>query len=264
MILAASNGSHAQPASKPFIVTHSMFYKNGLNLSAYGVPRSPVIFESALFPSRASDQMIEDANLKKMINGVALGPLPLIVDIERWSIYSENEEERERGREKFLKVLEKIRAARPEIKLGYYDVVPVMRYWPVIDVTRKAEKQKWENLNKRAFEDFVPHLDAIFPSLYTLYGDQKGWRNYAEETLRVTRSFGKPVYCFLWPKYNGGDRELSGRYLSAEYWNLELETCYKYADGIVIWNHEPTKEWDPNAEWWQQTLKFMKTHSLTK
>jgi hypothetical protein len=263
-LLGASSGSHAQPASKSFIVTHSMNYKNAVDLSAYGVPKSPMIYEALLFPSRKSDEIIEGEELKRVINGIKLGPLPLIIDIERWSIYSDNEDARGKSREKFLKVLESIRAARPGIKVGYYDVVPVMRYWPVVDVARKSEKRSWENLNKRAAEDFVPHVDAIFPSLYTLYGDQQGWKAYAEETLRVTKSFGKPVYCFLWPKYQGGDRELTGKYLSAEYWNLELETCYKYADGIVIWNHEPNKEWDPNTEWWQQTLKFMKAHSLSK
>lgn len=254
----------AQPSKKPFVITQSMRYKEPLDLSAYGIPRSPIIYESLLLPSKNSDQMIDGSDLKRLIDSITPGPLPIIINIERWSIYSDDKQTRAQDRAKFLKVIEQLRTARPGIRLGYYDVAPTRSYWPLVDSSRKKDKEKWEQLNQKALDDFIPYVDAIFPSLYTLYADKKGWQTYAEETLRITSGFGKPVYCFLWPQYNIGNRELAGRYLSADYWNLELETCYKYADGIVIWNFDPSKEWDPDAEWWQQTLKFMRTHSIGK
>lgn len=126
-------------------------------------------------------------------------------------------------------------------RLGYYGVVTTRTYWPLLDAGRKAARQKWENLNDRAAYDLVPHVDAIFPSLYTLYGDPEGWRIYAEETLRVAKNFGKPLYFCLWPQFNSGNALLGGRYLPADYWMLEFEACYKHADGTAIWNHEPKK-----------------------
>ena len=241
-----------------------MHYKGGVDVSSFGVPRNPLIYEAFLLPSKTSDRIIEGDSLKKMLDELGEGPLPTVIDIERWSIYTDNDVEREKNREKLVKVVKDIRAARPGIKLGYYGLAPARTYWPLVDDSKKADKQKWEYFNAKAVNDFVPYVDALFPSLYTLYGDQDGWKTYAEQTLQVAKKFGKPVYCYLWPQYNSGNSLLSGKYLPAEYWNLELETCYKYADGIVIWNHEPKKEWDPNAEWWQQTLKFLKSHSIKR
>ncbi|SDH43599.1 hypothetical protein [Variovorax sp. OV700] len=257
-----ANSASAQSSSKPFLVVQSMTYKGGVDVSSFGVPRNPLIYESMLLPSKTSDQMIEGEALKNLLDGLGSGPLPTVIDIERWHLYTDNEDERSKSREKYLNVVRNIRAARPGIKLGYYGVVPTRTYWPLLDAGRKSERQKWENLNSRAAQDFVPHVDAIFPSLYTLYGNQEGWRIYAEETLRVAKRFGKPVYCYLWPQFNSGNPLLGGKYLPADYWMLELETCYKHSDGIVIWNHEPQKNWDPDAEWWQQTLKFLESKSI--
>ncbi|MDQ0042709.1 hypothetical protein [Variovorax boronicumulans] len=255
-------GAQAQQQRKPFVLAQSMYYKSGVDVSSFGVPRNPLIYEAMLLPSKTSDQMIEGDALKKFLEGLEPGPFPTVIDIERWNLYTDNEGERAKSREKFLDVAKNIRAAKPGIKLGYYGLVPTRTYWPLVDSSKKNDRQKWENQNKRAMDDFVPHVDAIFPSLYTLYGDKDGWKSYAEETLRVARQFGKPVYCYLWPQFNSGNPLLAGKYLPAEYWRLELETCYKYADGVVIWNHEPKKDWDPSAEWWQETLKFLNAHSI--
>lgn len=253
---------HAQPLNKKFIVAQTMSYKNGVDVSEFGVLRNPIIYEAELIPSQTSDQMIGVTELKDLMNKVKTGPLPLVIDIERWYLYANTDAERSKNRDKLIKALDNIRAARPGIKLGYYGVVPARVYFPLIDESKKLEKQRWEKLNDQAAKDFVSHVDAIFPSLYTLYDDQNGWKSYAEQTLQDAKKFGKPVYCYLWPQYHSSNEKLRGQYLSAEYWGMELETCYKYADGIVIWNHEPQKYWDSNAEWWQQTLKFLKSHSI--
>ena len=108
-----------------------------------------------------------------------------------------------------------------------------------------------------AKNDFAPHVDAIFPSLYTFYEDQNGWETYARETLQAARQFNKPVYAFIWPKYHPSNKTLKGQYIPRECWRLELNTCRKYCDGVVIWNHEPEKNWDPAAPWWQETLAFL-------
>lgn len=258
----AGGAVHAQSPIKSFALVQSMHYKDGVDLSEFGVPRNPIIYEAKLLPLKTSDEIVEGAALKSLVDGIELGRVPTVVDIERWKFYTEDEAERQTSREKLLAVIKKIRAVRPEMKLGFYGIVPTRTYWPLVDKNRKAERQGWDKLNKRAMEDFIPYVDAVFPSLYTLYDDADGWKNYAEETLRVARGFNKPVYCFLWPKFNVGNTRLEGKYVPADFWALELDTCYKYADGIVIWNYEPEKSWDPQAEWWLETLKFMKAHGI--
>jgi len=239
-----------------------MHYKGGVDVSEFGVGRNPIIYESSLLPSKSSDQIARGAVFDGLVASLEKGPLPTVIDIERWSIYTENEIERVKNKEKFLEILKRIRAARPEISFGFYGVIPERTYWPLVDKNKLAEKRTWETLNNKALADFAPYVDAIYPSLYTFYEDQAGWRRYAEETLKVARKFGKPVYCYLWPQYHSSNLRLKEKYLPVDYWGMELETCYQYADGIVIWNYEPDVSWDPNALWWQQTLKFLKSHAI--
>ena len=128
-----------------------------------------------------------------------------------------------------------------------------------MDTRQQQKKREWEKLNQKALSDFVPHVDAIFPSLYTFYDDSNGWEVYARQTLQAARGFNKPVYCYLWPQYHDSNKKLIGKYMSVKHWRIELETCRKYSDGIVIWNYEPDHNWDPDAPWWKETLNFLKT-----
>ena len=254
-----SQAIHATSLKQKFIVSQSMHYKDPIDLSFYGILRNPIIYESSLLPSRSSDVLIQGETLKALASKIKNGPLPTVIDIERWTIYTLDKVVRDQNRTKLLNVLSILREARPDMKFGYYGVVPSRIYWPHVDKELAIEKREWDLLNAAAFSDFVPYLDAIFPSLYTFYEDQSGWENYAKQTLMAVKKFGKPVYCYLWPQYHDSNIKLKGQYLDKKYWRLELETCRKYSDGIVIWNVERNKVWDEDAPWWNETKDFLKT-----
>jgi hypothetical protein len=223
--------------------------------------KTPVIYESSLLPSKAKDDMITDSALATLAAKLKRGPLPTVIDIERWTIYTTNETKRAENLRKFLLAVDSLKRARPDLRFGYYGTVPERVYFPLVrakkaDSPRDA-RAEWEAFNARAMTDFVPHVDAIFPSLYTFYEDQKGWETYARETLIAARQFKKPVYVFLWPQFHSKTEQLKGKYLPGDYWKLELETCRKYADGIIIWNHERERPWDPAALWWKATEVFL-------
>ncbi len=105
------------------------------------------------------------------------------------------------------------------------------------------------------------YVDVVFPSLYTTFPNEGDWVKYATENLRQARLYGKKVYAFLWPEYNENSK-LKGQRISAEFWRIQLETCRRYADGIVIWGGWQ-KEWDETAPWWIETKEFMR-NLLTK
>jgi hypothetical protein len=71
---------------------------------------------------------------------------------------------------------------------------------------------------------------------------------------------GKPVYAFLWPQYySTRHKELGDIYIEADFWRLQLETAYKYADGVVIWF--PLRiDWEQASQgpWWEVTKTFLK------
>ena len=244
-------------SKKVFLITHSMKYLDGPDLSSFGVPRNPIIYQSKLVTSKDKDQPQTEPVLQTVAKTLEGGPLPTVIDIERWNIYVKDTVLRKVNLQKLIFVIESLRKARPDIQFGYYGVVPQRVYWQLVDGELEKEMEEWKSFNTSAKNDFVPHVDAIFPSLYTFYSDSRGWETYAIKTLTEARKFNKPVYAYLWPKFHNSNQKLMGQYIPADYWKLELETCYKHCDGIVIWNSESKMNWDPEAPWWKETLAFM-------
>ncbi|MBI1195105.1 MAG: hypothetical protein GC138_04600, partial [Gammaproteobacteria bacterium] len=119
---------------------------------------------------------------------------------------------------------------------------------------------QWQAENQ-SLEPLVKSVDVVFPSAYTFYRDQAGWKRMAVAQIMAARSYEKPVYVFLWPHYHDSNKFLSGYYIGDEYWRMELETVRQYADGVVIWggwgNGKP-QIWDDHAAWWEVTKKFLR------
>jgi len=256
-ILTFSCLSSFAQKKKAFIITQSMIYKDSVDLSEFGVPRNPIIYFNKLKDFMEKDGPPPEPVIKKIADKLQIGPLPTVIDIEKWNIYTKDKEERKENLRKLIFVIESLRKARPDLQYGYYGVVPQKAYWQIVDPNKQVELYEWQSLNKAAKNDFVPHIDAIFPSLYTNYNDPEKWKIFAIKTLIEAKGFNKPVYAFLWPRFHDSNQKLKGQYMDVDYWRMELETCLKYCDGVVIWNSERKMNWDPNAPWWKETLKFI-------
>lgn len=232
-----------------------------LDLSAAGVPYSPIIGIFNKIPLPAADQFppLTAAQIESLLAGVEPGPFPTVLDLENWDLHPTSDPQRYRDHlTRLIAVIEGFRQARPNMRFGYYSVAPPRVYWELLDPHRAAERQAWENDLTVIARDFAPHLDAVFPSLYTFYPDRNGWLTYAKGNLAAARRLGRPVIAYLWPKFHeGGAPEVRGQYLSADYWRLQLQTVRELADGVVIWNFESRLLWDDNAPWWLATREFL-------
>ena len=122
---------------------------------------------------------------------------------------------------------------------------------------RDASYEDWIKGNER-LNELADHVDAVFPSLYTFYNNPAGWEKYAIENLKEARKSGKPVYAFLWPTYHNSSAELNGTHIDGLFWRKQLDICKQYVDGVVIWGGWQVK-WDPQFEWWKETIKFMES-----
>lgn len=256
-------GAAGAAQNRPFVVAHSMIYKGGVDLTSFGIQANPIVYESSLLPSKTSDVPASKEALRKLLNGLVPGPLPTVLDVERWSTGNADPQVRRANVEKLVDMLKRVRDARGDLQYGFYGEAPTRTYWSLVDPNKRIQKGAWSADNDRLRTDLTPHVDAVFPSLYTFYDDLSGWELYARETLAEARKFGKPIYCYLWPQFHTSNVKLSGQYLSANFWRLELETCRKFADGIVIWDHSPNIEWNPDAPWWKETEKFMRVNGLS-
>jgi hypothetical protein len=246
-----------------FVVTENLHYKGGVDLSEFGVRKNALIGESSLLPAKTSDALAPATAIGKALDGLVTGPLPTVIDVERWPSDGPDAALRKANLTKLANLLATLHRVRPERKFGYYSVLPSRVYWPLVDPKQHMQKVNWEQANEQGGQALGPLVDAVFPSLYTFYKDQEGWRIYATATLRAAKNFGKPVYCYLWPQFHDSNRELRGQYLPVEFWRLELEICKANANGIVIWNHAPDLQWDPKAPWWQETLSFLRKYHIS-
>jgi hypothetical protein len=252
-----------QVAAKPFTVAHALTYKdpNGggvaaVDLSSSGVLKAQIIYESQLLPARDQDGLCPPAQLRQIAATLEKSPVPVVIDIERWKVSFRHTSEREERVRKLTRVIKTMRELRPDLQFGFYGIIPERDYWVLVDPSRGSDKNLWHENNAQAFKDLAPSVDAVFPSLYTFYPDLDGWWTFADEMLQTSISFRKPVYCFIMPRYHPSSRD-NGQMLNPQYWRLQLDTCRQFADGIVIWDYSPDKEWDANAPWWMETQAFM-------
>lgn len=185
----------------------------------------------------------------------------LCVDIEHWPVRGVEDSVIDESMDKYIKILDWLRADVPGVKIGCYGVPPIRNYWGAIKSVDDPTFQAWVAENKRLAR-FGKYSDVIFPSIYTFYDHAEGWEKYAIANIKQAKQYGKPIYPFIWPKFHNSNKKLSGQLVSPVFWRLQLETCYKYADGVCIWGYWP-KGFDETEPWWLETLKFMKDKGLT-
>jgi hypothetical protein len=183
------------------------------------------------------------------------------LDIEHWPLKGDARIVEENVR-RYHVVAQWFRETVPGFRFGYYGVPPLRDYWRAMKPPNSPDRRSWMEDNDRLVE-LASTVDIFFPSLYTFYNDQAGWRKYAIAQIGEARRYGggKPVYVFLWPQFHDSNRSLRGMDLSPDFWKLELETAYEYADGIVIWggggDDNRPKNWDEQAPWWKVTKSFL-------
>jgi hypothetical protein len=249
------------PSTAPrakFVVFDGTLYKAKPSTEQTGMKPITVLYQASLWPRNAGDpQSVPNADVVKALalqasqsTGIA------VVDIEQWQLTGDSTTVGQ-SVDKYQETLQMFQQAAPSLQLGYYSVAPIRDYWSPIDGSNSTKYLAWQQQNN-AVTPIAQQASALFPSAYTFYTDQAGWQKYAIAQVAEARRIapGKPVYLFLWPQYDDGKGAQGGDYLPDAYWQMELETAKKYADGVVIWGGW-NQTWDSNASWWLETQRFM-------
>ena len=219
----------------------------------------------------------DEAATRALARKVAAKNQLLVLDIEHWevNIMYAPVAEVEHNLQMLAQIVDWIKDERPEVKVGFYGILPVADYWMTADYAASllyASTNAWWNamLPKarakyeamQAANDLVASflaskVDFLCPSFYTFYDDPHGWQAVSTMRISEAKRFGKPVLPFLWMQYHeGGPEREHTLYLPADYWNLQLETVFAHADGAVIWGGWGGT-WDESAPWWQITSEFL-------
>jgi hypothetical protein len=266
IVFLGSTGLAQAPSSpKPFLVFDGTLYSNKPDLSAYGIRPITIAGAGKFGPDwyKQADRLPNIESVNAAAREAQQKGHGVVLDIEHWPLKGSPDSVRD-SLTKYMTVLQWFRAAAPGLSIGYYGVPPIRDYWRAIKGTASQEHKTWREENDQ-LRSLAGAVDMLFPSLYTFYPDQAGWKKYAIAQIEEARRYGngKPVYVFLMSTYHDSNRILGGQYLPADYWLLELETAKQYADGIVIWGGWKAK-WDDSAPWWKTTKEFMETLRVSR
>jgi hypothetical protein len=241
-----------------FLVFDATLYNAKPSLAQFGLTPISVAYESSLWPGKSPNlQNVPDATAVQTATAAAgQASSVAVVDIEQWSVIGDPSTVAQ-NISKYQQTLQMFQQDDPSLQFGFYSVAPIRDYWDVMAGSQSTAYLAWQQQND-AVAPIAQQANALFPSLYTFYTDQVGWQKYAIANIAEARRIapGKPVYVFLWPRYDDGKSAQGGDYLPDAYWRMELETAKQYADGVVIWGGW-TETWDDKASWWLQTQQFM-------
>lgn len=251
---------HAQPnPTADFPLFDAMHFRGKPNTAPLGFRRIAMLYASSLWPQNAKDRSQPDeTHIATQVASLPSG-VPVCLDIEHWKL---DDAHLDATVAKLIRVIRAAKRARPDLKFGFYSLLPSRNFWAATADPASQRHKQWLKRNRR-LKPLANEVDLIFPSLYAFYPDQKSWALFAQRTLQEARRYGKPVYPFLWPQYHGLDKKKNNPWVEEPYWASQLQTCLQGADGLVLWGPAWTP-WDDQAPWWNQTQRFADQLSATQ
>lgn len=219
-----------------------------------------ILYEHKLLPRGI--YRIDSEYLINLARELPYSDAPYILDIESWKIGLDIDDlTANRNIDRYIQVIDIMKKARPDLKFGYFGLVPVK---PPIYITYPSFKRlnEWKYACKRA-ERLVSHVDVICPEGYTYTTDKNLWKSFMDASISEARKYRKPILPFLWPEYMTST-PMKGTYLPAEYWKYQITHTYNSADGLIIWGGRDFKTmkvrvWNDEESWWKILKTFIES-----
>lgn len=268
MLLAGSVSTAAQaqscpkPANRPFRIFDATAYVGRPDWRRLGIEPIHVI-DRGVWPDGAGRFGPPDpARVQRYVDSLPRDNAPIVMDFEQYDLTGTDAAARTALVELRALALA-FRAAAGSRQIGFYGNIPISSFAPGAASGRgTAPYIAWQRQNDR-LRSLQDPVHMLFPSAYTNNPSHEAWVAYATSQICEARRLSrKPVYLFIWPEYHDGS-PLSGQYLSADFWRLQLETAYRLADGVVIWGGynlaaDHPRPWNPQATWYAPTLAFIR------
>lgn len=243
-------------SDKEFLFMEAIESKNApASLESYGLrhlyvvnPRKDLSFEgddmANMVVRKSVEQVARQVRQAEMV----------CIDIESWPTCNVCNK-RTRSLDRYIQVIDWFREVNPVPKLGYFGRPPKHEYFHAIVPINSHKYLDWQKHNV-FYKPLGEKVDVIFPSLYARYDDVDGWVKHAVANLEEARRYGKPVYAFITPYFIESDKPYRKQPLDPAFWQIQLETAYEYADGLIIWTG-PLKVWNEQDSWWKLTKDFL-------
>jgi len=261
--MGPGGGTDTRPCARLRVFDATMF-SHKPDLSQHGIEPITMVYAQELWPEKAVTQSLPPQEYvhSAIQSSISHNASDIIVlDIEQWRL--DTEELQRMNIPKYQALAKWAKAANPALQVGYFGMFPLPDYQRGSKSLGALHYKSWQWENARLM-DLGSAVDILFPEAYTPRAlTRADWVTYAQSVIGEARSFGKPVYVFLWPQfYETGHAGKPWHYIPADYWNLQLHTAQRFADGVVIWGgYDPVQRnlerWNDYADWWQVTKSFM-------
>jgi hypothetical protein len=278
LILLFSVESSFSQQPKNFKVFNGMLYKKMPDNLA-GMSKIKIAYELELLslsPTNMLDRarrFVDNNKIQSLAKNTKTAQSSIVCfDIESWDTRIK------RGGDvsmrKYLQVLQQYKSINSNAKVGYFGVVPFPHDIENFYKGKRANtslQTNWQT-NNDFLKPIYNKIDIAFPIFYMSSNDRTVWESLVSAQVAMIKKYRSdvPIYGFVWPQYyNPRDNDLNYKFIDADTWLFQLETLYKYCDGVVIWgpptdNNKKPLYWDNQASWWLATQKFMSTHNITK
>jgi hypothetical protein len=242
------------------------------DFSRYGLRRARTVYEHELgLPKPTPDEAAVRSKARAMLAEGVTAAVPVILDVEQYSVdvrldishINSDTSTVDANLLKLEQIIGWFKNEAPTLQVGFFDVAAPLVGLPVTgqQPANDGELAIWKRANSYLIP-FATHVDALYPSLYTVETDPAKWVASAQQRISEAKriSAGKPVRPFVWPQYHDVMRPpLAGKYIDYDYWMLQLTTIRDAgASGIVVWGGYQTA-WDQTQGWWHATLDFIAT-----
>lgn len=151
------------------------------------------------------------------------------------------------------------------MSVGFYGF-PLRAYWDGIqyasNITNGSPRtqfisdsfrfERWNSRNSLIREYLAPHVDAVYPSLYSFYTDDS-FQQYFRANLAQAYTWGKPVAPFIWPGFHPSQK--LGIEMSIELWKKQVALIKQLCDGAVIWGGFLYKDGKPIQLSWDDKAR---------
>src|SRR5699024_8474359 len=221
-------------------------------LEYFALANSHALWGQSAGQLRGTTVMPDKQRISDLAYKTALGPNELSLNIQHWSLTGSDAEVQE-AVDRYVQVVRWFKETEPNLGVGIYRELPIHKVNRSTKPTDSNPYKSWIAMNER-LQPLADEVDIFYPTLRTYTDDQDKWARDAKEQIKLARKLNgdNPVYVVLWPKYHSYYDGYEDRLIEPGFWQFQLETARKYADGIVI--ATPSKmDWDPAYPWWKET-----------
>lgn len=251
-----------------FPVRDATLYQGKPDLSRVGfVPIEVVYGHKTYQPGADQNELPNRADIERLALKLAKREKLVVLDFEKWPVqgYWDEPDRMEANRKRYLTLLRWFKSAAPNVRFGYFGVLPVTNFEGSIANAAERKHKAWLDENARMFA-LAAETDVVFLDAYTYRNDRVQWKQSLQLHLRELRKiYTGEVYVFLWPQFFDHaptPEDLRLKPIPEDFWRFQLQSAQEMVEGVVVWggwNFEENQPlpWDTAAPWWIVTQEFL-------